>query len=172
MTLTEHLNRLAEIWSQATGRSQARLATIVVNDGKLFHRVAAGAGVTSTTFERFLSFFRDATNWPDGCIPPEAGDCLEGLEAIATAPIAAAGKSENPTAPETKGAPVENVDAEWPVAAADQPRDSLVSGGTEVPHGPFSSTCSTTSGPLSSNKTDASPACFDGPTGTSEAEAA
>lgn len=155
MTLMDRLTRLAELWSEATGRSQSRLATIVVNDGKLFQRVAAGTTITVSTFERFLRFFRDAANWPDGAIPPSAADFLDEMEAIATAPIETAGKSDNLTAPETSGAGVPQ-------------------GDPEVSRLPFSSTSSTTTVPSPpSNATSANQACSAGPSSTdSEAEAA
>ena len=82
MTLIDYLTRLARLWSEATGTSQARLATRVANDGKLFQRIAGGAAVTTPTFERFLLFFRDPGNWPDGRIPAQAEKTLLALASI------------------------------------------------------------------------------------------
>jgi len=39
------------------GISKARLATIVVNDGKFFVRIEAGGGFTIETYQKFMSFF-------------------------------------------------------------------------------------------------------------------
>jgi len=39
--------------------SEARLASLVVNDGKFFVRVRAGGGFTTRTYERFLAWFRE-----------------------------------------------------------------------------------------------------------------
>lgn len=100
MTLMDRLTRLAEMWSAATGRSQSRLATIVVNDGKLFQRVAAGTTITLSTFERFLRFFRDPANWPDAAIPSDAADFLDEIEAIATTVLPEADKSGENIAPD------------------------------------------------------------------------
>jgi hypothetical protein len=50
----------ADAYCEATGRSKARLATIVANDGKFFDRIASGGGMTTRMYERFLAYF--ATN--------------------------------------------------------------------------------------------------------------
>lgn len=41
-----------------TGLSKARLATIVVNDGKFFARLERGGGFTAATYEKFMAYFR------------------------------------------------------------------------------------------------------------------
>ncbi|HEX3065177.1 MAG TPA: hypothetical protein VHQ39_06830 [Dongiaceae bacterium] len=55
--LTTHLLRSAEAYCRRTGLSKARLATIVINDGKFFDRVAAGGGLTVKTYEKFMAHF-------------------------------------------------------------------------------------------------------------------
>lgn len=39
--------------------SEARLGTLLVNDGKFLRRVRAGGGFTIATYERCLDWFRD-----------------------------------------------------------------------------------------------------------------
>lgn len=46
-----------EAYCARTGMSKARLATIVVNDGKFFDRLDKGGGFTVRTFERFREYF-------------------------------------------------------------------------------------------------------------------
>lgn len=57
MTLKEELLREAETFCAATGMSKARLATIVVNDGKFFDRIEAGGDCTTGTLEKFQAHF-------------------------------------------------------------------------------------------------------------------
>lgn len=71
MTLIEELVAAARIWAAESNRSLARLATVVVNDGKLFERITAGGTCTVTTYERLLAHLRDTSNWPSA-IPCEA----------------------------------------------------------------------------------------------------
>ena len=91
MRLIDHLTGVARIWATNRNRSTARLATIVINDGKFFVKVARGGGCTVATFEKFLMFFRDGKNWPDNVIPLDAAELLERLENIASD-----GASESP----------------------------------------------------------------------------
>ncbi|MBA15542.1 MAG: hypothetical protein CMN73_04215 [Sphingomonas sp.] len=79
MTLIEHLQALASLWSETTGRSTARLATMVVNDGKFFVRLANGGSPTVATFDRFIAWLRDDANWPGQSIPAEAVRYLESI---------------------------------------------------------------------------------------------
>lgn len=69
----------AAVWAQANGRSEATLATRVVNDGKLFDRLAEGRSCNVATAERFFRFFRDDTSWPSG-MPREVADLLDGVD--------------------------------------------------------------------------------------------
>ncbi len=88
MQLTTYLQLLADQWTAATDRTLVALGTVVVNDGKFFARIVAGTEPRTGTFEKFLGFFRDGGNWPDGRIPQTAVDLLDGLDAIATGPLA------------------------------------------------------------------------------------
>lgn len=83
MTLIDRLLRLSALWAAASDRSTARLATIVANDGKILDRLEGGATCTVATYERFLGFFRESTNWPGDQIPAEAQELLGEMEAIA-----------------------------------------------------------------------------------------
>jgi len=77
VTLIERLLRLGTLWADASNRSTATLATIVVNDGKLFERLEAGKTCTIDTFERFLSFLGNPANWPVASgISAEAAELL------------------------------------------------------------------------------------------------
>lgn len=71
MTLIERLLALAEMWARENDRSLSRLATIVVNDGKLFDRIAAGGSCTVATYERLIGHLSEPSNWPNR-IPVEA----------------------------------------------------------------------------------------------------
>lgn len=82
--MIDQLILLADTWASSNNRSKARLATIVVNDGKFFKRIAASENCNLVTFEKFLNFFRDGRNWKDGCIPEAAVLLLERLENIST----------------------------------------------------------------------------------------
>lgn len=55
--LTAHLLRRADEYCRRTGLSKARLATIVINDGKFFDRIEGGGGLTVKTFEKFMALF-------------------------------------------------------------------------------------------------------------------
>lgn len=82
--MIDQLVHLATIWADANSRSRSRLATLVVNDGKFFDKVEMqGAGCTVATFEKFLLFFRDGANWPEGRIPEAACDLLDNFSNIA-----------------------------------------------------------------------------------------
>jgi hypothetical protein len=95
MTLIDRLLELSSIWSAAQGhRSTSRLATIVAKDGKMLSRLSVGGTCTVATYERFLQFFRDPTNWPDQAVPSEALALLD--DCIFTA--------DGPTAPPAKDA--------------------------------------------------------------------
>jgi hypothetical protein len=58
----------ADAWCAATGMSKARLATLVVNDGKFFARLDAGGSCTLRTFERAMRWF--STHWPEAATWP------------------------------------------------------------------------------------------------------
>lgn len=89
MTLTDYLTELAARWCDATGRTTGALSTLVVNDAKTFDRISRGGSVTLPVFERYLRYFRDASNWPGMTIPLDVADLLDRLDAIATETAAA-----------------------------------------------------------------------------------
>lgn len=60
MTLKATLIKAAERHCRLTGISKARLASIVVNDGKFFDRIERGGGFTADTYERFMAHFARA----------------------------------------------------------------------------------------------------------------
>ncbi len=55
MTLKTTLIDSAERHCRLAGISKARLASIVVNDGKFFDRIERGGGFTADTYERFMA---------------------------------------------------------------------------------------------------------------------
>lgn len=59
MDLTTQLMRAASEFCDRTGMSRARLATIVINDGKFFDRVERGGGLTVKTYEKFMAYFAE-----------------------------------------------------------------------------------------------------------------
>ncbi len=60
MTLKTTLIEAAERHCRLAGISKARLASIVVNDGKFFDRIERGGGFTAETYERFMAHFARA----------------------------------------------------------------------------------------------------------------
>ena len=76
MDLIEKLVSSAEHWARVNERSLARLATIVVNDGKLFERIANGGSCTVATYEKLMGHLRDPANWASP-IPYEAARALD-----------------------------------------------------------------------------------------------
>lgn len=82
MTLIERLIALAEMWARENDRSLSRLATIVVNDGKLFDRIAAGGSCTVATYERLIAHLSDPSNWANP-MPAEAGVLIAGVRSKA-----------------------------------------------------------------------------------------
>lgn len=59
--LTAELLRATADFCERTGMSRARLATIVINDGKFFDRIERGGGLTVKTYERFMAHFETTT---------------------------------------------------------------------------------------------------------------
>lgn len=83
MNLTDHLNACAELWAEASGKSVARLSTIVVNDGKFFARLGTGKlGIHTATLEKFADFFADAGAWDEGRIPAEVSEFIHRVAGI------------------------------------------------------------------------------------------
>jgi hypothetical protein len=71
LTLPERLRLSAQLWTERTGFTLARLGRDVVNDGGFFARIESGAAPTTTTLEKFASYLGDAGNWPEGIVPDE-----------------------------------------------------------------------------------------------------
>lgn len=59
MDLTGELLSASAAYCARTGMSRARLATIVINDGKFFDRIERGGGLTVKTFEKFMAYFAE-----------------------------------------------------------------------------------------------------------------
>lgn len=95
MHIIGQLVRLADIWATESGRSLARLATIVVNRGHFFEALAKGGDCGTETFEKFLHFFRDGANWPDGRIPQNAVVLLDNFASIAVEDAESTGKADD-----------------------------------------------------------------------------
>jgi len=70
---------IARATAYCAGRdmSMARLATIVANDGKFFTRLAAGGGMTTRMYERFIAYFAANPASP----PPQSAAPVEGAAA-------------------------------------------------------------------------------------------
>ena len=62
-----------------SGRSLARVATIVANNGSFFDRLERGATCTARNLERFAAHFGDPANWPNGIIPDAAAVALSSI---------------------------------------------------------------------------------------------
>lgn len=96
MMLIERLVGAAEIWAAEHERSLSRLATIVVNDGKLFDRIAAGGSCTVATYERLMAHLRTPSNWSKA-IPAEACELLHLSPCAADLPALSLGKTQENT---------------------------------------------------------------------------
>jgi hypothetical protein len=57
MNLKDQLLAAAQDYCTARRISKARLATVVVNDGKFFDRIENGGGFTIRTYEKFMAYF-------------------------------------------------------------------------------------------------------------------
>jgi len=84
MDLIADLLARVDRFCQRTGMSKARLATIVVNDGKFFDRIAAGGSTTVKTYERFVAWLAEAERGLAGAaVAGEAGSDQDGEPAPA-----------------------------------------------------------------------------------------
>lgn len=68
--LVEQVLALAEVYCAATGRSEARVATIVRNHGGFFRKLREGGDCTTKNAEATIAWFSE--NWPAGCAWPES----------------------------------------------------------------------------------------------------
>lgn len=69
-TLRSHIVLLSDAFCAATGRSRARLSTIVLRGGSRIDAIAGGGDLTTGSYERAVEWF--AVNWPDEANWPEA----------------------------------------------------------------------------------------------------
>lgn len=69
MDYRAQLIALADAYREHTGRSQARVATIILDQSKFFARIAEGGGCTVDTYLTVKAWF--AANWPEGAPWPE-----------------------------------------------------------------------------------------------------
>lgn len=76
MNLKQKLLAVADAHHAATGRSHARIATIVTNRSGFFRDIRGGGECTLGTYEKVMSWFSDnwptGLEWPDGVDRPEA----------------------------------------------------------------------------------------------------
>jgi hypothetical protein len=82
MNFIETLLWLAKRWEEETGRARSRLASIVVNDGKMFDRIERGSNVTVATFETCLEKFREEATWYGKPVPSDVADRLAQFAAL------------------------------------------------------------------------------------------
>ena len=61
------------------GKSLARVATIVVNNGAFFTRLREGKPFLVHNLEKFAAWFREPANWPDLSIPHDAVAALTSI---------------------------------------------------------------------------------------------
>ncbi|WP_376956492.1 hypothetical protein ABNQ39_00440 (plasmid) [Azospirillum sp. A26] len=78
------LTLLSETMASATGRSEARLATLAVNHGAFFDRIRGGGGCSVDMYLRVKEWF--AENWPENVPWPDGVDRPDILPACAAAP--------------------------------------------------------------------------------------
>lgn len=60
---------VARAYSAASGRSLARVATLIHDQGALFKKLDAGGSCTIDTYDKAMRWFSD--NWPDDLPWPE-----------------------------------------------------------------------------------------------------
>jgi hypothetical protein len=64
-----HLLRLVEAYCAATKRSEARIATLIHNQGAFFDHIRRGRHCTVPTFNKAIRWFDE--NWPENALWPE-----------------------------------------------------------------------------------------------------
>lgn len=111
--MTEQLHIIATLWAGLSNQSLATLGSKQQGDSRFFARLAGDGSCTTRSFEKFLTFFRAATNWPDNVIPQAAADLLDNFENIASA------ASAEVAAPQGGGAIASDGDAVLDHAATD-----------------------------------------------------
>lgn len=96
MDYRTQLTTLARSLSDATGRSEARIATLVANHGGFFDRIRRGGACSVDTYLMVKRWFAD--HWPSDLDWPEGVD-RPGVLPDATMPL------PSPTAPRPPAAP-------------------------------------------------------------------
>lgn len=61
------------------GKSLSRIATIVASSGAFFNRLREGKTFSVANLEKFATWFRVPTNWPDQSIPHDAVAALTSI---------------------------------------------------------------------------------------------
>lgn len=107
MEYRQQLLTLSETLCRHTGRSEARLATIIRNQGAFFTKVRNGAGCTVDIYLQVKRWFSE--NWPEGLAWPEGvdrPDMLPDGEAHALhVPAARVARIPGPATPRAQAAP-------------------------------------------------------------------
>lgn len=84
MASIDHLLVLADAYGAATGRSRARVSTLVFNDGKGLDRIAGGADIgvrrCGTAISWFAANWPPETPWPAGVPRPSGPDAPDLVE--------------------------------------------------------------------------------------------
>lgn len=69
---------VARAYCTATGRSMARVATLIHDQGALFKKLEAGGSCTIATFDKAMRWFSDhwpaSAVWPEGVTRPTPSD--------------------------------------------------------------------------------------------------
>ena len=69
MTLREQIAFVADLYCTHSGRSRARLSTLLFNDGKKLDLIASGRDLNTATFEAAMLWL--SSNWPADIDWPE-----------------------------------------------------------------------------------------------------
>ena len=67
--LKQNLLIVSRAYCEVKGVSQARISTLVFNDGKKLGRLERGADLSTSNYERAMAWFSD--RWPSGAQWPE-----------------------------------------------------------------------------------------------------
>lgn len=67
--MTNQLVIVADIWCAATGKSRARLSTLIFSSGRRLDAIAEGSDLATRSFERALVWL--SQTWPEGAVWPD-----------------------------------------------------------------------------------------------------
>ena len=62
LPLTEQLSIVAQAYTKATGKSLARISTLIFNGGGRLDTIIGGGDLNTRSFEKAMGWFSD--NWP------------------------------------------------------------------------------------------------------------